>query len=459
LPHFYQLWSLWADKDNEFWAEAAKVSREYLKTAVHQQTGLAPNYSYFDGKPYDDEYNGNFRYDAFRVGANIGVDYAWFRPDEWHVEQSNRMLKFFESEGLEEYKAEYLLTGEPEVMHRSPGLIATNAVAALAADPEIGRPFVQALWDQGIPTGKYRYYDGLLMMLALLQTSGNFRIYEPGTAPVDQTYPTPKPEISGKFTPSTGHALLMIGHGKKNADAYFDATIMAPGGLAANTDLNLAGINDLDYLAGKYPNSTLSVGVDLKGTLDSATDEKQDMKIDALLDKLVSYDRPVFLRLEYGFADPTKKHLPDDFLSAWKKFHERIQARGVSNVALVWEPASFCGESDISDWYPGDESVDWIGMDYGECSDKVIQFSRDHLKPVMVVAAPPSSANWSEWFTSFLQFMKDNNDIVRGLTYLNEGNNRIDLNSEELKQWKDETKLSFWLKATPNLFNELGYEN
>ncbi len=80
LPHFYELWALWADKDNQFWADAAKVSREYLKTTVHPQTGLAPNYSYFDGKPYDDEYNGNFRYDAFRVGANVGMDYVWFRP-------------------------------------------------------------------------------------------------------------------------------------------------------------------------------------------------------------------------------------------------------------------------------------------------------------------------------------------------------------------------------------------
>jgi oligosaccharide reducing-end xylanase len=166
---------------------------------VHPQTGLAPNYSYFDGRPYDDEYNGNFRYDAFRVGANIGVDYAWFRADPWEVEQSNRLLDFFASQGMDEYKAEYYLTGEPQVAHRSPGLIATNAVAALAADPEKGRPFVQALWDLGIPTGKYRYYDGLLIMLGLLQVSGNFRIYDPGPAPEPAVLPTPKPEVKGKF--------------------------------------------------------------------------------------------------------------------------------------------------------------------------------------------------------------------------------------------------------------------
>jgi oligosaccharide reducing-end xylanase len=183
MPHYYELWARWAEKDNDFWVDAVAASRAYLQTAVNQQTGLAPNYSYFDGTPYDDEYNGNFRYDAFRVGANVGMDYVWFAPSQWHVEQSNRLLRFFASQGMGVYKAEYLLTGEPQVGHRSSGLMATNAVAALAADRQVGEPFVQALWDQPIPTGQYRYYDGLLMMLGLLQVSGNFRIYEPGTAP------------------------------------------------------------------------------------------------------------------------------------------------------------------------------------------------------------------------------------------------------------------------------------
>jgi hypothetical protein len=65
----------------------------------------------------------------------------------------------------------------------TPALMATNAVAALAADPQKGKPFVQALWDLDIATGKYRYYDGLLTMLALLQVSGNFQIYTPGSLP------------------------------------------------------------------------------------------------------------------------------------------------------------------------------------------------------------------------------------------------------------------------------------
>ena len=42
LPHFYELFALWADEeDREFW-KGFKASREYLKKACHPVTGLAP---------------------------------------------------------------------------------------------------------------------------------------------------------------------------------------------------------------------------------------------------------------------------------------------------------------------------------------------------------------------------------------------------------------------------------
>ena len=452
LPHYYQLWALWADKDNEFWVDAVKISREYLKTAVNPQTGLAPNYSEFDGKPVSDEYNGAFRYDSFRVGANVGVDYVWFAPDQWHVEQSNRLLDFFASQGMNDYVAEYSLTGEPLAGSHSSGLVATNAVAALAADRAKGEPFVQALWDQAPPTGRYRYYDGLLMMLGLLQVSGNFRIYEPGTAPAGQVFHTPKPEVNGKFAPSTGKALLLVGQDKESVDSYFDATVSAPGGVAGNIDLQLTGVQDIEYLAGKYPKSVLSVGVSLKGMLTDIAEGKADAKIDTLLDALDVYNRPVYLRLGYGFDDPANIYAPDVYVSAWKKFHERIQAKGSLNVALVWESAA-CGESNLADWYPGDEVVDWIGTRY-ECADQAIQFAREHLKPVMMSAA--AQGDWDAWFVPFFKFVNDNNDVVRAVTYINAGESRLS-NADIIKSWKNETKQSFWLRGGPKLFGDLGF--
>jgi oligosaccharide reducing-end xylanase len=53
------------------------------------------------------------------------------------------------------------------------------AVAGLAADPAEARPFVQRLWNTPIPEGQWRYYDGMLYLLGLLQAGGQFRIYAP----------------------------------------------------------------------------------------------------------------------------------------------------------------------------------------------------------------------------------------------------------------------------------------
>jgi oligosaccharide reducing-end xylanase len=136
-----------------------------------------PDYANFDGTPYGSGDHKDFRFDAWRTLSNVAVDYAWFAADRWQVEQSNRVLAFLSSQGINSYPNQFALDGTPLSSDRSTGLAAMAAVAALAADPDKGKPFVQALWDTPIPQGKWRYYDGILYMLGLLHASGNFRIY------------------------------------------------------------------------------------------------------------------------------------------------------------------------------------------------------------------------------------------------------------------------------------------
>ncbi|HLP17576.1 MAG TPA: glycosyl hydrolase family 8, partial [Bacteroidota bacterium] len=181
LPHFYELWSRWASQDNGFWASCAHVSREFWKKAAHPVTGLAPEYAHFDGRPIlpwgsDSK---DFRYDAWRVAMNVAVDHEWFAGDAWEVEQSNRLLKFFHAQGVGKYGSLYKLDGRVISTGRSTGLVAMNAVASLASTLPERTAFLDELWNTPIPSGPGRYYDGLLYMLSLLQTSGNFRIYDP----------------------------------------------------------------------------------------------------------------------------------------------------------------------------------------------------------------------------------------------------------------------------------------
>ena len=179
LPAYYELWAHWAERDNEFWGEAAEVSREYFKQAAHPQTGLMPDYAYFDGTPYGSGDHKDFRFDAWRTLSNVAVDYAWFAADPWQVEQSNRVLDFLASQGIDSYPNQFAIDGTPLSGDHSTGLVSMAAVAALAADPEKGKHFVEALWDTNVPSGKWRYYDGLLYMMGIMHVSGNFKIYSP----------------------------------------------------------------------------------------------------------------------------------------------------------------------------------------------------------------------------------------------------------------------------------------
>ena len=182
LPHYYELWALWADKENTFWRDAAAASRVFLKKAAHPQTGLTPDYAHFDGSPTDAPWGGghnHFQYDAWRTAMNIAMDWIWFARDDWAVSQSNRLLSFFHSEGMSTYAGLYTPDGQKLSTEQNPGLIAMNGAAALAASTPLRSEFVKAVWEMAIPAGPGRYYDGMLYMLALLQLSGNFRIYAP----------------------------------------------------------------------------------------------------------------------------------------------------------------------------------------------------------------------------------------------------------------------------------------
>jgi len=80
LPAFYELWARWGPvADRPFWADAAKVSRDFFQKATNPTTGLAPDYANFDGTPV--ARNGNFGADAWRTAANWSVDWSWWAAD------------------------------------------------------------------------------------------------------------------------------------------------------------------------------------------------------------------------------------------------------------------------------------------------------------------------------------------------------------------------------------------
>lgn len=197
LPAFYELWSRWAPPTGaEFWKAAAARSRQFFVDTTNPSTCLAPDYAKFDGKPQAASWDGNtinFRFDAWRTAMNWAVDYAWWAAEPREVTLSNCLQTFFEKEGVDSYVNQYTLAGVRTGSDRSPGLIAMNAVASLAASDARAWKFVDALWALDVPTGQWRYYDGLLYFMGLLHAGGKFRIWAPEGAAA--------PPIGGVDTP------------------------------------------------------------------------------------------------------------------------------------------------------------------------------------------------------------------------------------------------------------------
>lgn len=189
LPHFYELFALWAnEEDRAFWKKAADASREYLKKACHPVTGLCAEYTWFDGEPYTENQEVSGRHDwyysdAYRTIANIALDYEWFAKGseigEWHEKTAENLQHFFCKTVEKQPRAVYLVSGEivEEVALHPVAITATNAQASLASKGEFAMTCVKEFWETPLRTGDRRYYDNCLYIFAMLALSGNYRIW------------------------------------------------------------------------------------------------------------------------------------------------------------------------------------------------------------------------------------------------------------------------------------------
>ena len=184
LPAFLDFWAKAADTNRGFWKSAAAAARDHLVASAHPVTGLHPDYSNYDGSPYKWQHAGYdtsiYMYDAIRCAMNIGMDYYMTGKDKTRQrEVMNRMLGFFKNDGF--VHGHFSLDGSNASGSYSRGMDGANAVGAIAlaksddpAERALATEFIQRLWDAQPPTGKYRYYEGMVYFLSMLHLSGNF---------------------------------------------------------------------------------------------------------------------------------------------------------------------------------------------------------------------------------------------------------------------------------------------
>jgi oligosaccharide reducing-end xylanase len=113
----------------------------------------------------------------------MALDWIWSGGSasrSWEVDEANRLLAFFSTQGITTAGEQYTLDGTLIAPLHDLALVAVNAMTAVVSTaPTADRTaYVQALWDAttSSPVGDARYFTGLFDLVALLALSGSMQV-------------------------------------------------------------------------------------------------------------------------------------------------------------------------------------------------------------------------------------------------------------------------------------------
>lgn len=66
----------------------------------------------------------------------------------------------------------------------------------------------------------------------------------------------------------------------------------------------------------------------------------------------------------YPWAEAVNGNTPGSYVEAWRRVHTLFREEGAVNVSWIWSPlVRSLGSLPLSNFYPGDDYVDWVGLD------------------------------------------------------------------------------------------------
>ena len=159
-------------------------------------------------------------------------------------------------------------------------------------------------------------------------------------------------------------------------------------------------------------------------------------EFDAVANALKGLTRPIFLRIEYeyngsGVCPSWKCYSAEEVLRFYKNMADALERRSVTNVARVWTIAAERGNlANAMRFYPGDEYVDWFGIDLFEkhhfnntLTKALVAEAERRKKPVFLPELSPRSvgvdqaSDWDNYFIQLFDFIRDN-ESVKGFNYI-----------------------------------------
>ena len=307
-----------------------------------------------------------------------------------------------------------------------------------------------------------------------------------------------------KFVPPAGKTLLIMGQTVERIQEYQKnfGNMPQPGGWSTYWGIpefkgithkhknNTGSSQHHQMLIDSFPNSVIHSGLWMVGKWSIAKkaahgDYNHNIKKFGAWAKRTN--RPIYLRIGYEFDGPHNELDPKEYVKAYRKIVKILRKSGAKNIAFVWHSYASKPYNDhtISEWYPGDDYVDWVGIsvfghayngtDFGTYCNEVLEFAKQHHKPVMIAEANPihgikkeDEKVWSSWFANFFSFAYNKN--IKAICFINENwqnlsipgidewqDSRLSNNGKIAKAWFMETNKERYLKATPELFQELNF--
>jgi len=195
---------------------------------------------------------------------------------------------------------------------------------------------------------------------------------------------------------------------KSNLLSYGDKFIIPQIGLSMTEDMTPSSHYEDDVAAGLY-----------------------DEQIEAFIEGLRTLAIPAYVRIGYEFNGTAwNGYVADAYKAAFIRITSMIRASDLE-IATVWCFA-MDGVMNFSDFYPGDQYVDWWAIDIFAAShfnninaDKFLDSAYIHQKPVMIGETTPrfvgvlqGQTSWNNWFVPFFNFIH-NKPAVKAFCYIN----------------------------------------
>jgi hypothetical protein len=158
------------------------------------------------------------------------------------------------------------------------------------------------------------------------------------------------------------------------------------------------------------------VGLSFRGNEHNVSIGMRDPDVIVIADGLNSVGRPVLVRIGYDFNSPGALYETSGYIGAFRHVTELFH-RECPDAATVWNPtAAGFSDSHYMKWYPGDDVVDWWGIDLvgghdlsrGDTETFIDEAVR-HRKPLLIDATArnlKSEAEALKWYAALFDFIR-----------------------------------------------------